>query len=623
MNNCKLIIKDEVNIRIEGLPVEVRRDIVKAFKYFLPHAKYSPSYKLGRWDGSVQFFSIGGDGYLAHLPKIMDILSSHKYTISQIVDNRYPVNIKFPVVNADYWGDTCWPKGHPHANKLIRLRDDQADAIRLFCENPQSIQELTTGYGKTLVTATLAKLCEPYGRTITIVPSKDLVVQTSEDFINCGLDVGLYYGNKKEVDKTHTVCTWQAISVLGKKPKKNTSGDEILTLTQLLAGISAVIVDECFDGSTKILTVNGYRRIDTLKVGDEVINYCEKYNTFKPDRITKIHYNIRKSTESKFYLIEFKNGVQTKVSGNHKYLTSNGWLTVEDILPSHKLINFDNSNTRIIEKIVIDRPDVIYNLHVQNDHNYIANGAVVANCHGLKADELKALLLKYLNHVPIRWAMTGTIPKEEYYAESLYSSIGPLVNVVTAKELQDQGILSTCNINILQLIEYRQYKTYQEELKYLVKDMARLTYISGLIKNIMESGNTLVLVDRIETGNVLSSLIPDSVFISGKVKSVNRKDEYDAFKTENSKVLIATFGVASVGINIVSLYNLVLLEPGKSFVRVIQSIGRGLRKGFEKDHIEIWDITSSMKYSKRHLTGRKVFYKEKQYPFAITKLDWT
>jgi superfamily II DNA or RNA helicase len=80
--------------------------------------------------------------------------------------------------------------------------------------------------------------------------------------------------------------------------------------------------------------------------------------------------------------------------------------------------------------------------------------------------------------------------------------------------------------------------------------------------------------------------------------------------------------VAAVGINIPRIFNLVLLEPGKSFVRVIQSIGRGIRKADDKDHVMIWDITSTCKYAKRHLAARKKFYKDARYPFTQEKIDW-
>ena len=88
------------------------------------------------------------------------------------------------------------------------------------------------------------------------------------------------------------------------------------------------------------------------------------------------------------------------------------------------------------------------------------------------------------------------------------------------------------------------------------------------------------------------------------------------------KIIVATYGVAAVGINIPRVFNLVLIEPGKSFVRVIQSIGRGIRKAEDKDHVEIWDITSTCKFAKRHLTKRKVFYRDANYPFSQEKLEW-
>jgi superfamily II DNA or RNA helicase len=112
------------------------------------------------------------------------------------------------------------------------------------------------------------------------------------------------------------------------------------------------------------------------------------------------------------------------------------------------------------------------------------------------------------------------------------------------------------------------------------------------------------------------------VFISGEVKGTKRQEEYKDHATNDNKVTVATYGVAAVGINIPRIFHLVLLEPGKSFVRVIQSIGRGIRKADDKDFVQIWDLTSTCKFAKRHLTTRKKFYKEAKYPFTLDKVDW-
>ena len=486
MPSCKLVIEDEVNIKLEGLAVDVRRKIANALKFEVPYARYMPQYKLGRWDGKVAFFGIGGSGYVNHLDTIVDILNKNGVEIVDIQDNRQPVELNFQPITESYWADqnVYWPKGHPAEGQLIMLRDYQVEAINNFLNTPQSLQEIATGAGKTITTATLSHIAEAHGRTLVIVPNKSLVTQTEEDYINCGLDVGVYFGDRKELGKTHTICTWQSLNILDKKHK---DGEAILSLAEFLDGVSTVIVDEV---------------------------------------------------------------------------------------------------------------------------------------HQAKAEVLKNLLTRNLKNAPIRWGLTGTIPKERFEFESIHASLGPVIGEISAKELQDKGVLSQCHVNVVQLIDTVVHRDYQSELKYLVTDKNRIAYLSKLLNKIKQDGNTLILVDRISAGEMLQELIPNSVFVKGDVKLKDRKEAYDEINEGTNHVVIATYGVASVGINIPRIFNLVLIEPGKSFVRVIQSIGRGVRKAKDKDFVQIWDLTSTCKFAKRHLTQRKKFYREAQYPFTIEKVDW-
>jgi superfamily II DNA or RNA helicase len=483
-----LTICDEVNIKITGLPLDARKKLAAAFKYEIPYAKYHPAYKLGRWDGSVSLFGLGGNGYLSQLETILGILNKMGVQIDDVVDERNPISLNFIKITETYWADQgkVWPKGHPFEGDPIMLRDYQVDAINRFLENPQSLQEIATGAGKTITTATLSQVCEQFGRTIIIVPNKSLVEQTEEDFINCGLDVGVYYGDRKDLYKTHTICTWQSLNILDKKSKNQEH--DILTLAEFLNDVKAVIVDEV---------------------------------------------------------------------------------------------------------------------------------------HMAKADVLKNLLTQNLCNAPIRWGLTGTIPKEKYEYESIFASIGQVVGGIKAYELQEMGVLSQCHVNIQQLVDIPEFRAYTDEVKYLVTNEERMRYISNLIRDITKFGNTLVLVNRIDTGNFIINEIEDSVFIHGSVKTKDRKDEYDEVKTSDNKLIVATYGVAAVGLNIPRIFNLVLLEPGKSFTRVIQSIGRGVRKAKDKDFVQIWDITSTCKFAKRHLTERKKFYKDAKYPFTLDKIDWS
>ena len=480
----KLILKDEVNCKFEGLALTTRRKLEKKLKFFLPYAYHVPAYKLGRWDGCVGYFTMGGATFVNCLPYILPVLEEEGYYID-IEDSRESHDFKFDLVTEDLFHSRTWPARHPSAGEPIVLRDYQVEVINQFLQTPHCLQEIATGAGKTLITSALSYMCEPYGRTIVIVPNKDLVTQTETDYVNLGLDVGVYYGDRKELGKTHTICTWQSLNVLEKRFRDGLSDSGLHDFAE---GVVCVMVDEV---------------------------------------------------------------------------------------------------------------------------------------HQAKADVLKKLLTGPFSNVPIRWGLTGTIPKAEYERLSLEISLGEVVNSLSAYELQDIGVLANCDVNVLQLQENVNYGDYQSELTYLTTNKTRLDYMAEVIKKMSLAGNTLVLVDRIKAGQgLVERLGEDTVFVSGSMKSKARKDEYDEVSEVNNKVIVATYGVAAVGINIPRIFNLVLIEPGKSFVRVIQSIGRGIRKAQDKDHVQIWDITSSAKFSKRHLTERKKFYREAKYPFHIEKVNY-
>jgi superfamily II DNA or RNA helicase len=483
-NVAKIVIEDECNIHITQVDLPTKKALVNSVKYFIPSARYSPAFKMGRWDGTQSYCTLGGKSYLSALDKLLPVLQDKGYEI-EIDDRRVFHEFDFEEVTEDSLSHISWPFGHRFAGEPIMLRDYQVSAINTCLQNVQGIQVLPTSAGKTIVTATLSKMVEPYGRTIVIVPNKNLVQQTEEDYRNLGLDVGVLYGDRKEYDCTHTICTWQSLNVLDKKQKDCLDNDQ---MSVFLKDIMAVIVDECH--------------------------------------------------------------------------------MVKDLNVLHKL------------------------------------------------------LTGVFNNVPIRWGLTGTVPEEEYKQMGLFTGIGPLIGTLSAKELQDKGVLAQCNVHILQTQETLQYNNYQEELKYLVTDTRRLAWLAQTIEALSQSGNTLVLVDRIETGQKLYNQLSGAVFISGEMKSKDRRAHYKEINFADNKIMVATYGTTSTGISINRIFNLVLVEAGKSFVRTIQSIGRGLRMADDKSQVEIYDVCSKMKFSNSHSLKRKAFYKTAEYPFQVTKITY-
>lgn len=192
----------------------------------------------------------------------------------------------------------------------------------------------------TIITATLCKICEKYGRTLTIVPNKGLVEQTEEDFLNCKMDVGVYYGDRKELNRTHTICTWQSLNILDKKSFDNS----ILTLAEFLDGVSAIIIDECFHGDTLITTPSGKIPIKDLKTGDKIINLCEKTKKYKEDIVVKVHKNLTNTHNQKMLELEFDNGSKIQVTSNHKFLTNKGWVQANDLTADLEIVDVNTFN---------------------------------------------------------------------------------------------------------------------------------------------------------------------------------------------------------------------------------------------------------------------------------------
>jgi hypothetical protein len=157
MQTAKIIIRDEVNIKIEGLELDARRALVTAFKYDVPGARYLPAVRLGRWDGKVSYFQLGGTTYVNLLPEIVPILEKFNYDVELDDQRDYSVNFAFEPVTEQTFRHIVWPKGHPMEGQPMQLRDYQVEIVNNFLENPQCIQEIATGAGKCLAGNT--KLC--------------------------------------------------------------------------------------------------------------------------------------------------------------------------------------------------------------------------------------------------------------------------------------------------------------------------------------------------------------------------------------------------------------------------------------------------------------------------------
>ncbi len=264
-------------------------------------------------------------------------------------------------------------------------------------------------------------------------------------------------------------------------------------------------------------------------------------------------------------------------------------------------------------------------------------GAVIGDeCHLFKAKSLTGLLTK-LSNAEYRVGTTGTLDGTLTHKLVIEGLFGPVKKVITTKNLIEKDLLSNINIESLMiehsgsLSETKSLK-YQEEMDWLVSNHQRNEFITNLVTHL--KGNTLVLFNYVEKhGKPLHDMIKTKIDDSKKTYMIyggtdvsQRESIRKIMDKQTNTILIASYGTCSTGINIRNINNIVFASPSKSVVRVLQSIGRGLRKSEEKEMLTVYDIADDLRYKKhvnhtyKHHKARLKIYKNENFNYKLTRI---
>ena len=264
-------------------------------------------------------------------------------------------------------------------------------------------------------------------------------------------------------------------------------------------------------------------------------------------------------------------------------------------------------------------------------------GMVIGDeAHQFKAKSLTSIMEKCVN-AEYRFGTTGTLDGTQTHQLVLEGLFGPVYKVTTTKELIDKETLSKLDIDIL-LIKYKDelckdvsQRKYQEELDFIVKYQPRNNFISNLA--IDQKGNTLILFNYVEKhGKPLHSLLQEKVkddrklfYVSGETDVDTREQIRSITEREKNAIIVASIGTFSTGINIKRLHNIIFASPSKSQIRVLQSIGRGLRKS-DRD-TKIYDIAddlhwkSKKNYTLNHAAERIKIYSKEKFNYKLWDIN--
>ena len=293
---------------------------------------------------------------------------------------------------------------------------------------------------------------------------------------------------------------------------------------------------------------------------------------------------------------------------------------------------YQGYDKNVSKDVVISTWQSIYKMKKEYFKDF---GCVIGDeAHLFKSKSLTNIMTKLVD-CKYRFGLTGTLDGTQTHRLVLEGLFGSVEKVVSTKQLIDNKTLANLNIECIVLKHEEENcklvkdYSYAEEIDYLVLQPDRNNFITRLCNNL--KGNTLCLYQLVEKhGKNLYSLMRDFdrkvFFVYGGTDAKTRNDIRGIVEKEKNAIIIASYGTFSTGINIRNINNVVFSSPSKSRIRVLQSIGRGLRTSASKDSIRLFDLSDDLSYKSKvnftlnHFNERLNIYNEEQFNYKIDRI---
>ena len=333
------------------------------------------------------------------------------------------------------------------------------------------------------------------------------------------------------------------------------------------------------------------------------------------------------SKEAKRILMIFPTSslVMQIMSDFKDYSGLNGWNT-----ESHCHMVFTGQEKNVEKQITFSTWQSIYKNPPSFFNQYDA--IFVDETHLVAAKSLSGIMEKATN-VKYRVGLTGTLQKAKSHALCIQGLLGESIKISTTSELMKAGNVANLKITCLLLNHPDEVKKvfknakYQEEMEYLITCEKRNNFISNLTKSL--NGNIMILFTHLEHGRALVELLKDRniFFIHGNITPQEREKMRLEVEKSDDAIVIASYGTTSTGVSIKRLHHVIFASPYKSEIRVLQSLGRGLRIGEGKTSVKLWDIAdniswkSAKNHTLKHFESRVELYASEKLSYRIVEYN--
>lgn len=526
-----------------------------------------------------------------------------------------------PVLN-DYTDYSITKKVNIVSN--IKLRDYQKPCINAVKDYCNVIISMGCGMGKTL--SALGAVGEIKEKTLWLAHTIDLINQAEKsckDYMKC--NTSFITNGKMDLSGDIVFATIQSVYKFVMEGKINQ--DEF----------GCIVLDECFPSGTKISTPGGYKNIENIKKGDYVYSYNHNKNKVE---IKKVDYLFNKMVDT---LVEIKlsNGVTFSCTENHPIFCNGKYIRADELNLGDTLydVNFNEIKVIYIKyTLESDRGIKVYNIGVEDNHNYFVNDILVHNCHHLSSNPSSIQTVRTVfEYFPAKYrvGLSATIWRSDGLDKAITDIIGNVkYNIVQNKSNYDCMYNGKCvmsfpiskfQVPCKIIMRETGYKAVKDELfdknggtiiyNKLVNDITTDSKRNSLIINDLKKvdGSTIILSDRIEQLEYLQKKIENSVLITGSTPKKEREKGLEMVRNGKIKYLFSSFALAKEGLDLPILTNLFITSPIKTYSTVKQAVGRIQRPYEGKTLAVVYDYVDEVGIYLRYFKERRTIYRNNNW----------
>lgn len=535
------------------------------------------AYLRGDWDGRVQLFKQSrsgsswyfASGLLSRVTNVLDIFGV-PYTVQEATPKEFD------------------PHGFEWVSPLT-LRSYQQTAVDKAYAARGGVISLPTGAGKTVVGLKLVSMFDV--PTLILCHTRELLYQWRDEIkLHLGVDAGLV-GDGQADFRAITVATLQTIGGMIR------SGD----IQRLEFGM--LLLDECLPYSTPVITDVG-----ELPIGEIVENRLPVKVLTHTGQFKRILGYQKIPLVKRLVRVTHEYG-DLVCTEDHKILTQRGWieagkLTNEDVL---YYVGEGDVRVRGVRKGVCDAGLYVYDITVEGDHSFVADGVVVHNCHRVGAEVAYNIAMRCTAR--IRYGLSATPTRTDNAELKIFAATGPLIANLTPCDLIKAGYLAKPKLTLVSVGGSPGFFSQSWQKEYVAhivtNDERNDKIVDEVVRLVREGKQTYIHVERVAHMDILYHRLvkefdPQKVArIWGKTKTDDRQKMLKRFESGSLNVLIGT--ILKEGVNLPAMDAIVLAGGLSSPVALVQKVGRALRRNERFDYAEIIDFVDNCgRFCKKH-----------------------